>query len=100
MKTIYSCESCPFNVPGGEYDGYCKHPLAPNDNCQKSIYYDFNIEEENIPKTNTTDWGRYHFETNAIPVWCPLRNLKSINIGVKIKVDLDKQLFEENFITQ
>lgn len=98
---ITQCENCPFNVPGGEYDGYCNHPQAPSekegDNFQKSIYYDYGVKEGDMPKTDTTSWGRYHFETNAIPTWCPLRNLKSIDIGVKAIVDLDKQLFEENF---
>ena len=98
MKTIYSCESCPFNVPGGEYEGYCNHPTKGRENEQKSIFYDFNVAIDDMPKTNTTNWGKYHFETNAIPTWCPLRNVSTINIGVEMKVKLDQQLFEENFI--
>ena len=92
---ITQCEDCPFNVPGGEYDGYCNHPSAPDgDNSQKSIYYDLNIKKDNMPKTNKTSWGKYHFETNAIPTWCPIRNLKTINVGKEIEIDLDKQLFD------
>jgi hypothetical protein len=99
---ITCCENCPFNVPGGEYDGYCNHPLAPNensfDNNQKSICYDLGVSKENMPKTNKTSWGTYHYDTNAIPTWCPLRDLKTIDIGVKVSINLDNQLYEENFI--
>ncbi len=109
MQTeITQCEDCPFNVPGGEYSGYCNHPCAPLEpkppedwmsypNEQKIIHHDLGVKEEDMPKTDKTDWGRYHFETNAIPKWCPLRALESINIGVEMKINLDKQLFEENF---
>ena len=102
---ITYCEDCPFNVSGGEYSGYCNHPLAPegydkNDEPlaqQKSIHYDFGVPENKMPKTNTTSYGYYHFETNVIPKWCPLRQLSQINIGIIIKINLDKQLFEENY---
>lgn len=97
MKTITCCENCPFNVPSGEYDGYCNHPSSNEDNCQKSIHYDYGIPENEMPKTDKTSWGRYHFETNAIPQWCPIRNLKSISIGTEIKINLDNSLFEEKY---
>ena len=108
MKRITQCEDCPFNVPGGEYSGYCNHPQAPTEpkpaedwmdypNEQKSIHYDLGVEEKDMPKTDKTTYGHYHFETNAIPIWCPLKDLKTINIGIEMVIDLDPVLFEENF---
>ncbi len=99
MNKIKCCEDCPMNVPGGEYSGYCNHPSAPtgSDGEQKIIYYDFGIKQEELPIDSETG-KKYHFETNANPPWCPLRQLKSIDIGVKIEVELDKNLFEENFL--
>ena len=106
MIKITQCENCPFDVSGNH--SHCNHPLAPTDsslvdeleddlNCQKHIHYDFDVPKDEMPKTDTTSWGRYHFETKAIPKWCPLRSLTHIDIGIKMEIDLDKQLFEENF---
>jgi hypothetical protein len=107
MIQITHCEDCPFNVPPGERAGYCNHPKAPKNakdhpnwkvglNAQKSLYYDLGVEENKIPKIPNTK-KQYHFEIIAIPKWCPLRNVPHINIPNKVRVNLDKQLFEENF---
>ena len=112
IEPITYCGNCPMNVPGGEYSGYCNHPCVDSDyvdkstgqewkgrnNEQKSIHYDLDISEANMPQKKSGN--KYHFETNAIPLWCPLRELKSINIGIEIGVDLDSALFEENFISK
>lgn len=66
------------------------HPSSPEDNDLYILKGVENIE------TNTTNWGKYHSETSAIPIWCPLRKLKEIDLGIKIPVELDKRLFEEN----
>lgn len=98
MKKITCCENCPMNVPSGEYDGYCNHPMAPEDNYQKSLGYDLGVLDKDLPETDTTSWGRYHDETKSIPIWCSLRSLKNISIGIEMEVKLDTKLFEENFI--
>ena len=70
-----------MHVPAGEYEGYCNHPL--------------NKYVDDVGSVGD-NYRNYHPETEYIPLTCPLRNVDSIDIGIKMKVSLNKDLLIEN----
>lgn len=90
---ITHCNDCPFISIDNEYGSQCFHPINADSTLQQ-INYDF-AHTEQLPLNK--DGKRYHSETYAIPTTCPLRETMSINIPQEVCVELDKQLFEENF---
>lgn len=87
---INTCNDCPMHNFDSEYGSFCNHPLAPQNNALA-----FCDNAENI-KTDFTPYGHYHHETHLIPLWCPIKTLSFIDIGIKMPIRFDERLFEEN----
>jgi len=80
---ITSCNNCPF-IGGGDLP-FCQHPLIHQDPKKN-----FKNELEGVHIGN----GMYPLMN---PPFCPLRPLKQIDIGCIVEIDLDTNLFQENF---
>lgn len=74
---ITGCSDCPFI--SGEQEDFCNHPLSPLERGPINLKYVDN---------------RWVLEN---PKYCPLRSLKQIDIGCIVEIDLDTNLFQENF---
>lgn len=90
---ITSCNGCIFNSEIGLYnDPACIHPLNNGHFLNSIGSY---IEEVHFTSEST---GKIYVTYDlVIPKTCPLRKVEEIDIGCKIEVKLDEDLFEENF---
>lgn len=96
MLTITGCHNCCFRTFDNEYGSNCNHPKGFNPNSEDNNNdIILHPDSESIP-TDETSYGHYHRYTEAIPTWCPIRNLKNLSIGCEVNVKLDSRLFEEN----
>lgn len=92
-KAITSCNGCIFANEIGLYnDPACIHPL--NDGHFLNAIGSYIEEAQYTSKSTKILYNIYDL---VIPRTCPLRKVKEINIGCKIEINLDKDLFEENF---